>query len=368
MTKIVTIDDIAKLPNTLDTLHNLEPLHIKLIGSQFHGSLTSSVMKGLIELQEGINRSYCLAKYGNADLRQLTDTELQKLELVVSIEEGCTDLLGNLQGLIDSLKELLKDMSPSQKFTIIMAIILGIVGSYNHVQRMENAKYISDNETKIALEQERTKQLDNAQKNTIEAVKMGLEHSKQENKEENKDVQENPETEPLPITGHFKILNTPTQETLAFIEGIQQKEPQISQTMEQAHVKFVRSMKFADTVVYHNTFEATGNMLEKITQTPRNTWQTKVLTDDFRVLRIDSSKIDYRTVHLRDDDGREFTARFTDKSINKERFNKLTSAMHGYNPINLSVRVKELDGKLKDGLIEQVREINTSRNYRELEA
>lgn len=79
MTKTVTINDIAKLTQNeqLRQLGNIEPLHIKLIGSQFHGSLTTSVMKGLIELQDGINRSYCLAKYGSDDLRRLSEIELK---------------------------------------------------------------------------------------------------------------------------------------------------------------------------------------------------------------------------------------------------------------------------------------------------
>lgn len=339
MTKTVTIDSITHLPTTLDELSNFEPLHIKLIGSQFHGSLTSSVMKGLVELQEGINRSYCLAKYGSDDLRKLTDVEIKKLELIVTIEEGSTDLLGDITQLINSLKELLKDMTPKQKFSIIMAIIIGLLGYFLLSKWMEHANHMNDNNTKVALEQEHTKQLDNAQKNILEAVKIGLEYH-QEPRNNTEEPKKNQAQEPLPATGHFKIINKPTAETLELVEEIRQQQPEISDTIDKAQTKFVRSMKFANTVVYHKIFESSGDMLEKITQSPRNTWKDEVINGNFRVLDIGSQTFDYRTVSLRTEDGRDLIAQFTDKSITKKAFNKLSSAMYGYNPIDLSVRAK----------------------------
>lgn len=362
MTKTVTIDSITHLPTTLDELSSFEPLHVKLIGSQFHGSLTSSVMKGLVELQEGINRSYCFAKYGSDDLRKLTDIEIKKLELIVTIEEGSTDIFGDITELINSLKELLKDMTPKQKFSVIMAIIIGLSGCFSFSKWIEHANHVNDNSTKVALEQEHTKQLDNAQKNILEGVKLGLKHNQEPNNDT--EEQESQAQEPLPTTGHFKIINKPTVETLELVEEIRQQQPEISDTMDKAQTKFVRSMKFADTVVYNKTFESSGDMLEKITQPPRNTWKDEVIKGNFRVLDIGSQAFDYRTVSLRTEDGRELIAKFTDKSITKQAFNKLSSAMYGYNPINLSVRAKSLNGKLKDGHIEQIRNIDKSRSFK----
>lgn len=364
MIKTVTIDSITHLPTTLDGLNNFEPLHIKLIGSQFHGSLTSSVMKGLVELQEGINRSYCLAKYGSDDLRKLTDIEIKKLELVLTIEEGSTDIFGDITELINSLKELLKDMTPKQKFGVIMAIIIGLSGYFSFSKWVEYTSHVNDNSTKVALEQEHTKQLDNAQKNILEAVKLGLEYNQEPTQNDTEEHKESQTQEPLPTTGYFKIINKPTVETLELVEEIRQQQPEISDTMDKAQTKFVRSMKFADTVVYNKTFESSGDMLEKITQPPRNIWKDEVITGNFRVLDIGSQAFDYRTVSLRTEDGRELIAQFTDKSITKQAFNKLSSAMYGYNPIDLSVKAKSLNGKLKDGRIEQVRNVDKSRSFK----
>ena len=380
MIKTLTISEsnLEEIVNSLNDfdytdieIGEFQPLYVKLVGDQFHGSFTPSIMKGIVELQEGINRSYCFAKYGNYDLMQLSDIELKKLELIISIKEGSTDIIGDLIELAKSLKDLLAGMTPRQRATIILSIILSLGGYFTLSRLMEHNEHLNDNETKVALEQEKTKQLSEIQENTLEAVKLGLEHSDQQ-KQETKELQEQTPTkdEPTPkptqekVSEYFKLLEKPTPETLQALETIKNSQPQISETMINANTKFIRSMKFAEKVNYNNAFEASGDVLEKITQTPRNTWQEVILIENFRVVDINSSKVDYRTVALRSDDGRELTARFTDKSISKDKFNRLTKAMYGYNPINLSVRARELNGKLKDGIIEQVREIDTSRDYR----
>lgn len=373
MTKTITIDSIHKIPSTPEKLENLEPLRIKLIGSQFNGGLTYSVMKGLVDLQEGINRSYCIAQYGDSNLRRLTNDEIKQLELIVTLEKGSTDIIGNLAELTSNLNKLLKDMSPTQKTYIIMAIIFGVMGYFAWDRWLEHEKHINDNQTKIALEQERTKQLDSAQKNVIEAFKLGQEQAsspsseKEEQKKEGQNQENNqPATKEkqTPEAEHFKLSSSPPK-AMKMISELRTKQPQISETMEQAQSKFVRSMKFADKVVYHNVFEASGNVLEKITEKSKSTWTDTVITDDFRVLDIDSTHIDYRSVKLRTSNGIEFTAKFTDKSISKTKFNLLAKAMYGYNPINLSVRTKSLNGKFKDGIIDQVRKINSSQSFKE---
>lgn len=360
MVKVFTVgdDNIQALLGDFDynaiKIGNLAPLYIKITGEQFHGSLTPNIMRGILELQEGIYRSYCLAKYSSDDLRQLGDAERKKLELIVRITEGSTGLIGDLTELAHNLKELLVDMSPKQKTCVILAIVFGIMGFFSWERWLEHSEQIHNNETAVALEQEKTKQLDNAQKNIIEAVKVGMQgkHSNDNTSSKNQ------------IKNQFSPLKPVSEDTLMVIDSIRADLPQITDIMDKASDKLLRSMKFVDRVHYNNLFEASGSTLETLTQMPRRTWQDLILQDKFRVLDIDSKKIQYRTVSLRDDKGREFTARFTDKSISKNKFNKLTKAMYGYNPIKLIIKAKELDGIIKNATIEQVQTIDTSRDYR----
>ncbi|STQ68424.1 MULTISPECIES: hypothetical protein [Hafnia] len=50
-------------------------LKFKLTGKKFNKSLTPSVMKGFIEMQAQINKSYALVKYGVPDPRKLSKEE-----------------------------------------------------------------------------------------------------------------------------------------------------------------------------------------------------------------------------------------------------------------------------------------------------
>jgi hypothetical protein len=67
-------------------------LHIYLTGEKFHQTLTPSVMKGFIDLQHGIYKSYALAVHHTADTRILTKEESDDLEIEVKVEEGSSDV------------------------------------------------------------------------------------------------------------------------------------------------------------------------------------------------------------------------------------------------------------------------------------
>ena len=75
-----------------------------------HNSITSTVMRGLLELQESVYRSFAMAKYGNDSLSNLSSHEKERLELIVQIYPGCTELVAEIRGLVREIKELLIDM------------------------------------------------------------------------------------------------------------------------------------------------------------------------------------------------------------------------------------------------------------------
>ena len=51
--------------------------------------------------------------------------------------------------------------------------------------------------------------------------------------------------------------------------------------------------------------------------------------------------------------------------MGKEKLRKLNEAFWGYHPIDLSIEAKKSKDKIKDALITQVRDVNTSRSFRE---
>ncbi|WP_431221708.1 hypothetical protein ACQ86O_14535 [Serratia sp. L9] len=97
-------------------------LSFRLEGDNFQQSITPSVMKGFIEMQSQINKSYALAKYGVPDPRKLTKEEREDLEIKVKVEKGSSVFNVDIDGFLTKLgQELVGKMSPQE----IMVTLLG---------------------------------------------------------------------------------------------------------------------------------------------------------------------------------------------------------------------------------------------------
>jgi hypothetical protein len=92
------LDGKAKIEDVV--LEGWPKLKIRLRGEKFEQSLTPGVMKGIIELQNAINRSYALNKYGIANAGRLTADEREELEIVVKVDKGSTILEIDFQALL----------------------------------------------------------------------------------------------------------------------------------------------------------------------------------------------------------------------------------------------------------------------------
>ncbi|EIX9038479.1 TPA: hypothetical protein RQO35_002801 [Klebsiella michiganensis] len=101
-------------------------LTIRLTGEKFNRSLTPSVMKGFVEMQSQINKSYALAKYGVPDVRRLTKEELDALEIEVTVEQGSSLVEVNIDGFLTKLtQELVGKMNATEiVFTVLGAAVI----------------------------------------------------------------------------------------------------------------------------------------------------------------------------------------------------------------------------------------------------
>lgn len=391
----VIISDDNLFDNLKDLLNNPEkfiaanieighiaPLEIKLKGEKFNHSLTTTVMKGLIDFQESINRSYCIAKYNSSDLRYLEDYERENLELVIVVNSGCTEIWADFKEIIKEIKEFCIDMTPNQKIAVICLFLASILG-YSIVNAVETVLVErSKNQTSIALEAEHTKQLLGTQDNMLRAFEAGAAGQQQETEktpreddspsnissEENINSKEEVEVSHEEQTSSYlKALTLPSSEELLTISQIKEQYPQAAEvfnTMNNGVERLIKSTAQADFVRYNNVAEMSGDMAEKIVIKPRVATEKIVMKDDFRVLKVDSSSTDVRKTLLRSPDGSEFSAYFTDGSIGKEKLNKLNEAFWGYHPIDLSIEAKKSKGKIKDALITQVRNVNTKHSFK----
>ncbi|KMN47934.1 hypothetical protein VL04_00655 [Chromobacterium violaceum] len=68
--------------------HNWPVITFRYSGERYHGTLTPSMMKGLIEIQEGLNRTFASLVYEHNDARHLRDDERSSIEYTAKVEEG----------------------------------------------------------------------------------------------------------------------------------------------------------------------------------------------------------------------------------------------------------------------------------------
>ncbi len=118
-------------------------LTIRLTGEKFNNSLTPSIMKGFVELQSQINKSYALAKYGVPDVRRLTKDELDALEIEVTVEQGSSIVEVNFDGFLTTLtQELASKMGPQEIVITVLgaAVIWGGVTAFRRF--IDNRKEI----------------------------------------------------------------------------------------------------------------------------------------------------------------------------------------------------------------------------------
>lgn len=113
------------LPDSL-SFNGWPNLTIRLTGEKFNRSLTPSVMKGFVEMQTQINKSYALAKYGVPDVRKLTKEELDALEIEVTVEQGSSIVEINIDGFLTKLtQELVGKMNATEiMFTVLGAAVI----------------------------------------------------------------------------------------------------------------------------------------------------------------------------------------------------------------------------------------------------
>ncbi len=135
-------------------------LNLYIKGDKFHQSLTPTVMKGLLEFQKGIYRSYAAAKYDHPGKR-LSEQEREDLEIRVDVKDGSSDLDINYQELAAKLLEQMVGKMDSQDIVVtIVTIAVLYFGNSAYRTFLENRK-----ETRI-------KEIsDETQRETLSALK-----------------------------------------------------------------------------------------------------------------------------------------------------------------------------------------------------
>lgn len=92
-----------------------------------HETLTAPMMEALLDVQNGLYRSYMLIEEGTTNLRSLSNEQRRELEVRFQVGEGCTKLLPDLEGVAEKFAEAaVKHMSGTQITVVILVFILAV--------------------------------------------------------------------------------------------------------------------------------------------------------------------------------------------------------------------------------------------------
>lgn len=168
--QLETVSDFEKLiklisDNTEDVqlkdidLSKIYPiLGVKLTGNEqrLNGQLTSTICKGLSEFHLDLQKAYCIVRYNSDNLQKLRTEDKKNLEIIFKVEPGCTNIIGDLTALLDSLKDVVHkatdNMTGNQKTAFFLTLVLSIGGAYafSSYTDLQKQKLTSEKEIKLA--------------------------------------------------------------------------------------------------------------------------------------------------------------------------------------------------------------------------
>lgn len=289
-------------------------LVIRLTGDKFKQSITPTVMKGFIDLQGMIYKSYAVAKYGTPDTRKLSKQERDELELKIVVEDGSSIFKVDFQELLVKFVEQVgAKMEP--KHVIVVALGLGTLWAGNS---MFNG-YL-DNRTAIRQVEVKSEE----QRAMLETLKFS---SKEE-------------------TRRLEVL-----------EEIIKKEPILDNVERIAHdakTDLIKSLSKADTVEIQGT-EIDGDVAKELVTNARRKSSEVRLDGYYRLQRVDSSDVTAFKVKVRNvKNGLIIDALVQDDSLSKSNKEILQYAEWERTTVFLKINAKELDGEIKDAVIVDV--------------
>lgn len=326
MTDIITIrneaDAIAlidqhvlgELPEGTEVLFQGWPnLVIKLEGEKFDQSLTPSVMKGFIELQKAINRSYAVARYDDPQ-RRLTEEEKDALEITVKVEQGSSLVEVNLQEpILRILQDLVIRMDPNS--ALIAAVVTAtlfvgksVIGKYLDNQRQEKADSARNERDRVVLE---SMQIMSAEESRRAQVIAGL------------------------VEQNHQLIN-------------------VSRIAHDARTELVKSLSGADQVDIGGIV-IDGDMASTLTRNAREMSSEIRIDGTYRILRVDASDPDVFKVKVANmETGREIEAVVQDDSVNSDNKRALQQAEWARRPVRLEINAKLLRDRIHKAVILRV--------------
>lgn len=293
-------------------------LTFRLTGDKFHGSLTPSVMKGFVEMQAQINRSYALLKYGVPDPRKLSKEEKEAIEIQVNVENGSSLIEVNMDGFMGELAQAVVGKVGPQEIVIT---ILGTALIWGGVVLFK--KYLDDRKE----------------------IRMS-------------EVKSESDREHLSTMRFMSEQETRRTELLT---NLIERKPQLD-NMERlaydAKTDLVKSFAKAETAEIDGVV-LDAALAKTLTANARRKSMEIRLDGNYRIEKVDSTDPECFKVQVRNvESDLRISCIVQDVFLDAIEHKKaLQQAEWDRKPVHLSINAKELDGEIKSAVILFVREI-----------
>lgn len=307
-------------------------LRIRLKGEDFHSNLTPTIMRGILELQTGVYRSYAVLKFGDDSTRHLTDQERHDLEFAVKVSEGSSLFDIDFQALIETLlKESVGKMSPDQVFVLVIITIFGLVGykGWNHFVSKKSEERLAEIEGSTKTEAEKIQAA--AQLDTVKLM-----------------VENNAET--------ARLLAESNTENMRIFTSALTKYPEakkINEINQDAKVSLVRALAAAEPEqIEIQNIEMSVGAAREMTTNQRARWNLTRLDGVFQILHIDYSNLANLRIKIRrTSDGYELTAILQDDTMEKSFLEIIHQSAQDRKPVQLTINASQLGEEYKDATI-----------------
>lgn len=284
---------------------------MRLEGEGYHSTITPSLMKGFLEMQAAIYRSYAIARYNSPKITHLSAQEKKQLELQVKVLEGSSLFQVDFQQIIEKLSgDLVGKMESKHLMYLILgvAVIYGGHSTYNaHLEQRKEIRLaeVKSEEQRLALEQLRFS-----------------------------DEQETKRMEMLTDV----IKESPRLKTIQQYHG-------------DATTELLKRSGSANVVEIQGV-SLTGEDAIALTKNARKVSEEAYLDGSYRILGVDSSKPGVFKVKIRSlDTGEVFTTIASEKTLLDKHFDIIQDAEWKQQPVRLHINARMAEGEIKSATI-----------------
>ena len=310
------------LNNEIDTIHlNLKvkdftPFNMHVSGDKYHQTITSSVMKGFLEMQSAIYKSYSLIRYNDEVPNKLTQDDRDELELEVKVLDGSSGFNIDWDSLFNTLIEkTVGRMTGNQVYISVLFLIATFGGHSFYQSYIENQKDIRKTEIEQKAKQQESEE-------RIETV---------------------------------KILNEANQRTIDVLERAVIAEPKnkiIETDAKEATTKLIKSVRNADNVEFQNAVSFSGDAAREITTTSKTSWESTRIDGEYIIQYVDSSNAAKRKIRVKSvETGQTLVALLENDTLDQKLLNIIKNAEWGYTKVFLKIKTQTSHGKFKDSII-----------------